>query len=119
MEQHCGADADSVALHGGNKRTGRLAEIADESKRLALASVLAVRLGAEIGEVVAGRETVAVSLEQDHPHGRILLGALQPIRHGAVHRVAQGVLLVGPGQRQRHDACGYFGFHMFRHDRSS
>jgi hypothetical protein len=50
-------------LHGGDQRTGSLAEIADESMRLAFAGVLAVRLGAEIGEVVSGREIVAIPLE--------------------------------------------------------
>src|SRR5260221_3565921 len=63
MEQHRGAEADCVTLHGGHERTGGFAEITDESKRLALACVLAVGLGAEIGEVVSGREAVAVSLK--------------------------------------------------------
>src|SRR6266851_695903 len=119
MQQHRGADADRVALYGGDERTGGLAEIADESMCLALAGILAVRLGAEIGEVVSGRKTVAISLEYYHSHGRILLRTLQSIRHGAIHGVTQRVLLVRTGQRQRHDACDYFGFHMFSHDRSS
>ena len=63
MQQHRGADAYRVALHGGDERTGGLAEIADEAMRLALAGVLAVRLGTEIGEVVPGCEIVAISLE--------------------------------------------------------
>ncbi len=63
MQQHRGADAYRVALHGGDQRTGRLAEIADEAMCLALAGVLAIRLGAEIGEIVSGREIVAISLE--------------------------------------------------------
>ena len=80
MQQHRGADADRIALHGGDQRAGGFAEIADESKRLAFAGVLTVRLGAEIGKVVSGREAVAVSLKQHDPHRRIFLGVLQPIR---------------------------------------
>jgi hypothetical protein len=52
VEQHRGADADCVALHGGNERTGGLAEVADESMRLGLAGVLAIGLSAEIGKVI-------------------------------------------------------------------
>jgi hypothetical protein len=63
VEQHRGADADCVALHGGNERTGGLAEVADESMRLGLAGVLAIGLGTEIGKIISGRKTVAVSLE--------------------------------------------------------
>ena len=119
MQQHRGADADRVALHGGNQRTGGLAEIADEAMGLGFAGVLAAGLGAEIGKVIAGRKTVAVALEQNHPDGSILLGALEPVRQRAVHGVAQRILLVGAGERQRHDALGYFGFDMLSHDLGS
>ncbi len=118
MEQHRGAEADCVTLHGGHERTGGFAEITNESKRLALACVLAVGLGAEIGEVVSGREAVAVCLKEHHSHGRIFLRALQLIRHGTVHGVGQGVLLVNAGKRQCHDAVGYLGLDVFSHDRA-
>src|SRR5260370_17064848 len=93
MQQHRGAEADRVALYGGDERTGGLAEIADESMCLALAGILAVRLGAEIGEVVSGRKTVAISLEYYHSHGRILLRTLQSIRHCPIPPVTHPVLL--------------------------
>jgi len=53
-----------------------LAQITDEAMRLRLAGVPAIGLGAEIGKIVSGGKTVAVALEQDHAHSRILLRAL-------------------------------------------
>ncbi len=63
MQQHRGADADRVALYGGNERTGGPTEIANEPMRLGLTGVLAIGLGTEIGKVISGRKTVTVSLE--------------------------------------------------------
>jgi hypothetical protein len=63
MNQHRCADTNRVALHGGNERAGGLAEIADKPMRLGLTGVLAIGLRTEIGKVISGRKTVAVSLE--------------------------------------------------------
>jgi hypothetical protein len=67
MEQHRGADADRVALHGGNERTSGLAEIADKPMRLRLSGVLAIGLGAEIGKVISSRKAVAVTATSGLP----------------------------------------------------
>jgi hypothetical protein len=50
-------------LHSGNDRKGRPAEIADELVGLALAGALAIRLSAEISEIVPRRKAIAISLE--------------------------------------------------------
>jgi hypothetical protein len=39
-----------------------------------------VRLGAEIGQIISGRKTVAMALEQSRADSRVLFRALQPIR---------------------------------------
>ena len=118
MQQHGGADADGVALHGRDQRLGRLAEVLDEATGLVLALLLAAGLRSEIGEIVARRKAVAIALEHDDPNRRILLRALQPVRQGAVHGAAQRVLLVRPGQRQRHDPGCDFGLHIVSHSKT-
>jgi hypothetical protein len=116
MEQHRGADANRVALDGGNDRTRGLADGAYESMCLDLAGIPTIGLGTEIGDVVSGGEAIAVSLQQNDAHRWIYLGAFQGVRHRAIHGVTQGVLLVRSRQGQRHDTLGYLRFHMFRHD---
>ena len=63
MQQHRGTNAYRIALHCRNEWTGSLTEIPDESERLAFSCIASVGLGAEIGDIVSGRETVAISLE--------------------------------------------------------
>jgi hypothetical protein len=118
MRQHGRSNPDSIALNRRDQRLVGLAEIADETIGLAR-TMIAGRCSGEIGEIVSGRKTVAVPLKQNHAYRRIVLRAFKPVGHGAVHSVAQRILLVRPRQRQCHDAFGNIRLYMLAHRFSS
>src|SRR5258706_2136870 len=55
MQQHGRADADRVALHRGDQRLFRFAEVSDEAERRTFLAISAVGLRSEVGQVVAGK----------------------------------------------------------------
>jgi hypothetical protein len=63
MQQHRGSDAYRVTLHRSDEWPGSLGEIAEEPERLIFFCIGSVGLGIEVGNIVSGRETVAISLE--------------------------------------------------------
>ncbi len=115
MQQHGGAHPDRIALHRSNQRPRGLGEILQKTEHMFFAFMRAFRLRAEVGEIVAGREAVAVALEQHDANCRILFRAIERIRHRAIHRVGERVLLVRPRQCHGQNAGLDVRLHVVSH----
>src|SRR5262245_61247970 len=115
MQQHGRADADGIALHGGNQRLAGLADGFDEAMSGAVAGALAAGLACEVRQIVAGRKAVAVALAQHDADGRIRLRLLEAVGQRVIHGARQRVLLLRALQRQRHDAASDLGLDVFGH----
>jgi hypothetical protein len=90
VQQHGGAHADGAALHGGDQNAAAGGQCVQEAKHR---RVLARRpVGDEIGEVVAGGETLAGAGEYYHG-GTVGFGLFQCAGQGRVHRHRKGVAL--------------------------
>jgi hypothetical protein len=111
MEQHRGADADSVNLHSSDKWQGYPADSADESMRLALGDVLAACLSAEISQIISRRVTISRN-STPRTVGSILPAPVRPTSRNTWRCSKRSV---GPRQRHRHHAFGYFNLHIFGH----
>ena len=107
MQQHRRADADGEAGHGGNDRLLERRENVQHAVHVAVELVqVALGDGREIAEVVAGGECVAGAGDRHATDTIVAARGLQRVGELAVHRVREGVLLLGPVDGQGQDLAG-------------
>jgi hypothetical protein len=91
MQKHCRAAPDSNAVHGRNQRFAESNERIEESRLWAIAR--ARGMDREIGQIVAGREGIARAVHENDTDLIVLVGSVELLCEGSVHRRRHRVLL--------------------------
>jgi hypothetical protein len=102
MQQQGGTHTHGNTFDGGDEGFREFGKALDEAEHGC--AVVHRRRRQEIGKIIARGKAAAAAGNQDHAHGRILLGRSQGVRHGAVHGGRQRVLLLRSGHCDMADA---------------
>ena len=118
MEQQGRADADDIAVDGGDQRHVIVGEGTQQPPhRYILPAARGGHVSEEVGEVVAAGKVLALPFERDEADVAVGRGALDRVGQGCVHGNGDGVAPLGSSEGDGQMGAAPFYDDMFAHCR--